>query len=273
MNGHFSIDFIVPRDISYRYGSGMVSYYATDYQHDASGLYEDFFIGGFYDDAVLDEEPPTVQLYIDDEMFVSGGITGNSPTLIAYVEDASGINTTGAGIGHDIVASLSGPSGGYYVLNDYFVSDMGSQGRGTITYRMPNLEEGDYILTLKVWDIYNNSGVASIAFRVADSQLMALEEPFCFPNPMAGEAYFSFGHNQVGNNMDVQIRIYDITGRLVTIVNEQVQGTSARTNPIYWNGCTSNGSKLTSGLYVYSIIATNDQGETATVTSKFIVSR
>jgi hypothetical protein len=273
VNGHFSIDFIVPRDISYRYGSGMVSYYATDYRHDASGLYEDFVIGGFYDDAEQDVDPPMVQLHIDDEMFVSGGITGNSPTLIAYVEDASGINTTGAGIGHDIVATLTGPSGGYYVLNDYFVADMGSQGRGTITYRMPNLEEGDYILTLKVWDIYNNSGVASIAFRVADSQLMALEDPLCFPNPVAGEAYFSFGHNQVGNNMDVQIRIYDITGRLVTIVNEQVQGTSARINPIYWNGRNTDGSALSAGLYIYSIFASNDQGETAVITSKFIVTR
>lgn len=273
VNGHFSIDFIVPRDISYRYGGGMVSYYATDYQHDASGLFEDFVIGGFYEDAVQDEQSPVVQLYIDDEMFVSGGITGNSPTLIAYVEDASGINTTGAGIGHDIVATLTGPSNGYYVLNDYFTSDLGSQGRGTIVYRMSNLEEGDYILTLKVWDIYNNSGVSSIAFRVTDSQLMALEDPLCFPNPVAGEAWFSFGHNQVGNNMDVQIRIYDITGRLVTIVNDQVQGTSARVNPIYWNGCASNGSKLKAGLYIYSIYATNDQGESATITSKFIVTQ
>lgn len=272
-NGRFSIELIVPRDISYRYGSGMVSYYATDYQHDASGLFEDFVIGGFYEDAVEDEEPPTVQLYIDDEMFVSGGITGNSPTLIAYLEDASGINTTGTGIGHDIVATLTGPSSGYYVLNDYFVSDMGSQGRGTITYRMPNLEEGDYILTLKVWDIYNNSGVTSIAFRVADSQLMALEDPLCFPNPVDGEAYFSFGHNQVGNNMDVQIRIFDVSGRLVTILNEQVMGTSARANPIYWNGRSNNGSQLSPGLYIYSINATNDQGETATITSKFILIR
>ena len=273
VTGRFSIDFIVPRDISYRYGSGMVSYYATDGRHDASGLFEDFVIGGFYDDAVQDEDPPEVRLFIDDEMFVSGGITGNSPTLIAYVEDASGINTTGTGIGHDIVATLTGPSDGYYVLNDYFTSDLGSQGRGSITYRMSNLEEGDYILTLKVWDIYNNSGVASIAFRVADSQLMALEDPLCFPNPVNGEAWFSFGHNQAGNNMDVQIRIYDITGRLVTTVNEQVQGTSARTNPIYWNGCASNGSRLTAGLYVYSIFATNDQGESAAITSKFIVAR
>jgi flagellar hook assembly protein FlgD len=77
----------------------------------------------------------------------------------------------------------------------------------------------------------------------------------------------------VGNNMDVQIRIYDITGRLVTIVNEQVQGTSARINPIYWNGRNTDGSVLSAGLYIYSIFASNDQGETAVITSKFIVTR
>lgn len=273
VDGHFSISFVVPRDISYRYGSGMVSYYATDYVNDAAGLYEDFIIGGFYDEAVQDENPPQIQLFIDDEKFVSGGITGNSPILIAYVEDASGINTTGTGIGHDIVATLTGPSAGSFVLNDYFVAEAGNQGKGSLSYKMPNLEDGDYILNLKVWDIYNNSSVASIAFRVTDSELMALEDPLCFPNPVKGDAYFSFGHNQVGNNMDVQIRIFDITGRLVVILNEQVYGTSARTHPIYWNGCAANGSKLNSGIYIYSISATNYQGEVATITSKFIVTQ
>lgn len=273
VNGRFSIDFIVPRDISYRYGNGMVSYYATDYQEDASGLYEDFIIGGFYEDAVLDEDPPVVKLFIDDEKFVSGGVTGDSPTLIAYVEDASGINTTGAGIGHDIVATLTGPTNESYVLNDYFVSDMGYQGKGVIKYRMQNLAEGDYILNLKVWDIYNNSGTASIAFRVVNSELMVLEEPMCAPNPFTNETYFSFGHNQIGNNMDVQIRVFDMMGRLVAVLNEQVFGTSARTNPIRWDGCSNFGGKLPAGLYVYTITATNDQGEVATITSKLMISK
>ena len=273
VNGRFSIDFIVPRDISYRFGSGMVSYYATDYHNDASGLFEDFTIGGFFEDAVLDDDPPEVWLYIDDEQFVSGGITGDSPTLIAYVEDASGINTTGAGIGHDIVATLTGPTNESYVLNDYFVADMGYQGKGTVTYRMQNLKEGDYILNLKVWDIYNNSGTASITFRVANSGMMVLEDPTCAPNPFTSETYFSFGHNQIGNNMDVQIRIFDMMGRLVAVLNEQVAGTSARTNPIRWDGCSNYGGKLPAGLYIYSIIATNDEGDVATITSKLMISR
>lgn len=273
VNGRFSIDFIVPRDISYRYGSGMVSYYATDYQNEAAGLFEDFIIGGFCEDATLDEEPPAVRLFIDDEHFVSGGVTGDSPTLIAYVEDASGINTTGTGIGHDIVATLTGPTNESYILNDYFVAEMGYQGKGKITYRMQNLEEGDYILNLKVWDIYNNSGTASIAFRVANSEMMVLEDPICAPNPVTDEAFFSFGHNQIGNNIDVQIQIFDIMGRLVTVLNDQIAGTSARTNPIRWNGCSNSGGKLPAGLYIYTIIAVNDNHETATITSKLLISR
>lgn len=272
-NGRFSIDFIVPRDISYRFGSGAVSYYATDYTNDASGLYEDFTIGGYYEDAVMDEDPPLVRLYIDDEHFVSGGITGNSPTLIAYVSDHSGINTTGAGIGHDIVATLSGPIDDSYVLNDYFVADLGSQGDGVVNYRMQNLPDGDYILTLKVWDVYNNSGVSSIAFKVVSSSRMVLEDPICAPNPVAGETFFSFGHNQIGNNMDVVIQIFDMMGRRVAVLQQQVSGTSARSHPIRWDGCANNGGSLPSGVYVYSVTATNDQGETAAITSKFIVIR
>ena len=273
VDGHFSIDFIVPRDISYRFGSGAISYYATDYVNDASGLFEDFVIGGYYEDAVMDEEPPQVRLFIDDEHFVSGGITGDSPTLIAYVSDRSGINTTGTGIGHDIVASLSGPIDASFVLNDYFVADMGSQGNGVVTYRMQNLPEGDYILTFKVWDIYNNSGVSSITFKVVSSMHMVLEEPICAPNPVAGETFFSFGHNQIGNNMDVVIQIFDMMGRRVTVLRQQVAGTSARSHPIRWDGRANNGDVLPSGVYAYSITATNDQGETAAITSKLIILR
>ena len=270
VNGHFSIDFTVPRDISFRYGNGMVSYYATDYEHDANGKYEDFIIGGFYEDAVIDDTPPTIHLTIDDDFFVNGGITSESPTLIAHVEDESGINTTGAGIGHDIVATLTGAYDASFVLNDYFVAEQNHQGIGTITYRIQSLPEGNYTLSLKVWDIYNNSSTATIDFTVTNSAMMALEDPISFPNPFTDETSFSFGHNQIGKNMQVEIQIYDVMGRLVNIIREQVKGTSARTNPIRWNGRTSDGKQLPAGLYVYRIFATNDEGETACITSKLI---
>lgn len=272
-NGYFTIDFIVPRDIAYRYGTGMVSYYATNYDNDANGKFEDFIIGGFYDDAVVDNDPPQIRLFIDDTLFVSGGITGQNPLLLAYVEDESGINTTGAGIGHDITATLIGPAKNSYCLNDYFVSEVDQPGKGTINFKMLNLPNGDYSLTVKVWDVFNNSNTASIDFTVVNNGAMAAENPANYPNPVTDETYFIFDHNQIGNNLKVQIDIFDIMGRWVARINETVAGTSLRSTPIRWDGNSANGERLTNGVYVYRILATNDNGETTSLVSKLVLSK
>lgn len=273
VNGRFKISFIVPRDISYRFGQGLINYYATDYENEANGNCDSFIIGGFYDEAFEDNDPPEIRLFIDDTLFVSGGVTGESPILLAYVEDESGINTTGAGIGHDIMATLTGPTRNAYCLNDYFVAEIDQPGKGTITYKMQNLPDGDYTLTLKVWDIYNNSGTATIDFTVVNSSGMHIENAYNMPNPMTDETCFVFDHNQVGNNMKVDIYIYDIMGRCVNTLSEQVSGTSTRITPIRWNGRSAHGENLRNGLYVYRIVATNDQGETATLVSKLVLSK
>lgn len=272
-NGHFKMDFIVPRDIAYRYGQGLISYYATDYNVDANGSCDSFIIGGFYDEAIADTKAPDIRLFIDDTLFVSGGLTGESPTLLAFVADESGINTTGAGIGHDIMATLSGPSKNSYCLNDYFVSEVDDPGKGTITYKIQDLADGDYTLTLKVWDIYNNSNTASIDFTVVHSDGMVVEHPANWPNPVFDETFFTFDHNQVGNNMKVEIQIFDILGRWVTTLSETVSGSSTRVAPIRWNGRSSNGATLRNGVYVYRIIATNDKGETSTLVSKLVLGK
>ena len=272
-NGHFKIDFIVPRDIAYRYGQGLISYYATDYEMDANGSCNSFIIGGFYDEAFDDTDAPEIRLFIDDSLFVSGGVTGENPTLLAYVADESGINTTGAGIGHDIMATLSGSSKNSYCLNDYFSSEINDPGKGVITYKMLDLEDGDYTLTLKVWDIYNNSNTATIDFTVIHSDGMVIEHLANSPNPVTDETCFSFDHNQIGNNMKVDIHIFDIMGRWVTTLSNQVNGSSMRTAPIRWNGRGAHGEALRNGVYVYRVVATNDKGEKASVVSKLVLTK
>lgn len=273
VNGRFKINFIVPRDISYRYGQGLINYYATDYEIDANGSCDAFIIGGFYDEATEDVEGPEIKLFIDDTLFVNGGLTGQNPMLLAYVEDESGINTTGAGIGHDIMATLTGPSKNAYCLNDYFSAELDQPGKGSIGYKMQDLADGDYTLTLKVWDIYNNSGTATIDFTVVNNSGMVIENAFNAPNPVTDETHFVFDHNQVGNNVKVDIYIYDIMGRWVTTISETVSGTSTRITPIRWNGRGSRGENLRNGVYVYRIVATNDNGETATLVSKLVLSK
>ena len=54
---------------------------------------------------------------MNDESFVSGGITNENPTLLAKLFDENGINTA-SGVGHDIVANIDGDETNPFILND-----------------------------------------------------------------------------------------------------------------------------------------------------------
>ena len=271
VDGEFEVSFIMPRDIAFNYGNGLISYYATDYVNDANGVFTDFIVGGFDENAVLTDDAPQLRLFIDDTLFVDGGTTNQNPILLAYVNDKYGINTTGNGIGHDIVATLSGPTSGSYRLNDYFESEYDQQGVGLITYNFQNLQDGEYTLKLKVWNINNISNEAVIHFVVANSNDMVVDNPQNMPNPCKEGTYFVFGHNQTGNVMDVKIEIFDIMGQRIATMSKEIYGSEARTSPIYWDGCSSGGHRLAVGVYPYRITVTNESGQTASCSSKLVI--
>ena len=66
-----------------------------------TGSEERVYIGAIDPNGINDTEGPAIDLYINDDNFVNGGITDESPILIAQLYDENGINTVGNGIGHD----------------------------------------------------------------------------------------------------------------------------------------------------------------------------
>ena len=117
-NNKWSVSFVVPKDIKMPVGNGRVSFYSRDeaFKQDFTGYESQIKVGAYNNKAVADNTPPKVKLYMNNDSFVSGGIVNTSPTLIAYVEDENGINTSG-GIGHDIVAYLDGDETKPFILN------------------------------------------------------------------------------------------------------------------------------------------------------------
>ena len=166
INGKFSFQFIVPKDINYKHDFGRISYYAENGVTDANGYNEDFIIGGSVT-GENDVTGPEIDLYLNDSTFVFGGMTDENPVLLAFIRDRNGINTTGNGIGHDIVAVLDRETNNSIVLNDDYESDLDSYQSGTIEYAFKDLSEGRHTLELTVWDTYNNSAKAYIEFVVA----------------------------------------------------------------------------------------------------------
>lgn len=271
-NGKFKIGFTVPKDIRYDYGKGLISLYATDYQTDANGSFDNVVVGGYDETVTPDTIGPEVYVYIDDTLFVDGGITSENPYIIAKIRDKAGINTSGAGIGHDIMAVLSGATSKSYNLNNYYESPMEINEFGELTYRLYNLNEGEHNLRLRVWDIFNNSTTVSINFKVVKSNNFALENLINVPNPMSNETRIMFDHNQSGE-INVLVRIFNISGQLVRTIEDTRYGNSMRIDPIVWNGTNDNGSPLPSGIYVYNVTISNENNEKASGFSKIIITR
>ncbi len=271
VNGDFSYSFIVPKDIAYQYGKGRISYYAQNGFADASGHYENFFIGGSSDNALNDVQGPQVKLFMNDEKFVSGGITDENPKLYALVNDSSGINTVGNGIGHDITVQLDNRTDQVFVLNDYYEAELNSYQKGKIIYGLDDLSEGPHTVKLKVWDINNNSSEVTTDFVVASSAGLALKHVLNYPNPFTTNTTFYFEHNKPCTGLQVQVQIFTITGKLVKTINENIQCEGFLSNKIKWDGRDDYGDQIGKGVYIYNLKVRAGDGTSAHKIEKLVL--
>lgn len=270
-NGDFTFTFIVPKDISYSFGPGRISYYAYDGITDANGNYEDVIIGGSADSVAADAQGPQVNLYLNDDKFVFGGVTNENPLLYAVVSDPNGINTVGNGIGHDIAAVLDENTNKTIVLNEYYQADLNSYQSGTIRYPFSQLDEGRHTLKMKVWDVYNNSSDAYTEFVVSQSAELALSHVLNYPNPFTTNTQFMFEHNRPCADLDVNIQVFTVSGKVVKTINQQVNCDGFRAEGITWNGRDEYDQKIGRGVYVYKIKVRTPEGYTAQAFEKLVI--
>lgn len=272
-NGLFKFSFIVPKDISYKYGKGKISYYTDNNIIDGNGYYDDFIIGGTADSSAIDNEGPSIDLYMNNDKFVFGGITDENPMMLSFVSDSNGINTVGNGIGHDITAILDENTNNKIILNDFYKADLDSYQSGKIEYYLSNLEEGNHSLRLKVWDVYNNSSEAYTEFIVAKSAELAIKHVLNYPNPFTTKTDFYFEHNQANQQLDVMIQIFTVSGKIVKTINTKVYSDGYRSNPISWDGLDDFGDRIGRGVYIYKLSVRSPNGNTVNKFEKLVILR
>lgn len=271
INGEFSFSFLVPKDITYNFGKGKISYYAHNGVNDANGFYDKVVIGGSNPNAVPDNQGPIVSLYMNDKKFVSGGTTNENPKIYAEITDVSGINTIGTGIGHDVVAILDENSSKPIILNDYYVSDLNTYQSGKIRYPLNELSEGNHTLSLKVWDVQNNSTSSFTDFVVSNQADLALTHVLNYPNPFTSKTKFFIEHNQCCVSLRVLIQVYTISGKVVKSISKTINNEGFRFDGIEWDGKDEYGDKLARGVYIYRVSVTDGAKKKADKIEKLVI--
>ena len=273
VNGAFQFDFVLPKDISFAVDTtARISLYArSNDKKDASGFRDELSIGDRDPNAVDDGTGPDLEIFLNDENFVFGGFTDESPTLIARVFDENGINTVGTGIGHDITGTLDGDLSKAIVLNDFYESDLNTYKSGRVTYKFDKLEPGNHELKVKVWNVHNNSSETTTEFIVANSEEFAIERLLNYPNPFTTHTEFFFEHNQSCEFLNVKIEVFTVSGKLVKSIVTVSNTDGFRNEPIPWNGRDDFGDRLATGVYVYKISVQNPSGDQVKKFEKLVI--
>lgn len=270
-NGKFNISFAVPLDINYSDKAGIMNFHAvsSDKQMLAHGYCTNFIVGGT---AAVDNDSigPSIYCYLNSPSFVNGGNVNSTPYFVAQITDANGINSTGNGIGHDLQLIIDGDMAKTYTLNDNFVYDFGTYTSGTTYYQLPELSVGKHKLKFRAWDILNNSSTVSLDFNVVRGLTPKLFNVGVTKNPASTSTTFIINHDRVGTTMDVDIDVFDASGRLLWTRHESGVSTGGAYTST-WNLCTDSGQQLQTGVYLYRVRVACEGSSQASKANKLVV--
>lgn len=269
-DGRFEYTFMVPKDIRYNYGNGRIVYYARTEEEvapiEAVGHFEDFTIGGTGSYLVQDTVGPQMHIYLNTPAFKDGDKTYETPRFFADLYDENGINTAGAGIGHDLMLIIDDEAKKTYTLNEYFTAANNSYQAGQVSYLMEALPNGPHSLMFRAWDLLNNSTTQVLNFIVEAGLDPSIYSITTYPNPVQSTGVLNLvvNYDQPDELLQTEVYLYNTSGQMIWSHTQQ--------NPdrVVINLADMG---LNVGVYVYSVRIKSASSGYSASSGKIIVTR
>lgn len=251
-NGQFTINFFIPKDVSYgSVGAKVIAYIVGENSDNLLGKYG-IPITGNEATTTIDTTGPKITAWIDDPSFRNGDIVSSTPTLYAELSDTHGINITG-GLGHTIYLSLDNGKS-IFDLTGYFHYYDGSSTTGSLHAPLGKLSPGEHTLFFRAWDNLNNSSSIELNFKVQREEQGGIVDILPYPSPFKDYTFITF---RLLSPAEVSLDIFTITGR--KIWSAEKSHMQVGYNQIKWEGADRNGKRVSRGIYIYRLVAKNNE--------------
>lgn len=267
-NGRFSYQFMTPKDIRYNYGNGRIVYYAFDDEHyrDGLGLKQDFIVGGIADVQITDTVGPEIVMYLEEEEQYKplDATTYATPRFFASLYDKYGINTIGSSIGHDLQLVVDNSTTQTYNLNSLFIADKDSYQSGSVTFRLPDLEDGVHSLYFRAWNLINISSDRMMTFNVKHDAAPTLYKVIAYPNPVSisDNLTLELKHDQKDLILATEVCFFDLAGRLLW---RQSQPNA------FEMSVPMSDIAISTGVYIYRVTIKSETNGSSSLAGKIIV--
>ena len=269
-DGLFNYTFMVPKDIRYNFDNGRIVYYAVTEDSletaEAVGHFEQFIIGGTGSTVAIDTIGPEMEIYLNSPAFRNGDKTYATPRFFANLYDKNGINTAGAGIGHDLMLIIDDDPKMIYSLNEYFTAANNSYQAGQVSYLMEELANGPHSLTFRAWDLLNNSTTKSLNFIVEAGLDPSIYNVTTYPNPVqqSGVVHLIVNYDQPDELIETEIYLYNAAGQMVYSHKQDNPDEVSINLPSLG---------LNTGVYIYSVKIKSASSKYSTTSGKIIVTK
>jgi hypothetical protein len=248
-----------------------MSYYAENGNIDASGADIAFILGGKSIADISDTKGPSMSCYLNDSTYTNGSNVAPSSKLFVALYDVSGINISGLAIGHDISATLDGDFRKTWFLNDFFEPSFTEQGKGSIQFVIPEMEEGAHALTIRAWDNFNNSSTCKLDFNVMPVVETHIENVKLYPNPTWNGSTISFALSGLAGAVNIELQVITSAGTRIKSIRNTINIPVGRSIEVGWNGLDEMGKKPQKGIYIFRVIVKNAAGRTVQKVQKLIL--
>ena len=268
--GEFNYTFMIPKDIRYNFGNGRIVYYAVSADStdamEAVGHFEDFTVGGTGSILAADTIGPEMEIYLNTKAFKDGDKTYATPRFFADLYDENGINTAGAGIGHDLMLIIDNNPSMIYLLNEYFTAANNSYQAGQVSYLMDALPDGQHSLSFRAWDLLNNSTTKTLNFIVEAGLDPSIYSVTTYPNPIrqSGVLNLIVNYDQPDELLQTEVYLYNINGQMVYHHTQENPDEVRISLPTLG---------LSAGIYVYSVKLKSANSKYSTTSGKIIVTK
>lgn len=278
--GEFKMNFVLSKDISYKDDLARISLYASDGNaNEAQGYHDKLVINGTSEEVAYEENGPAIKvMYLNTPFFKSGDIVNESPMLYAEIEDETGLNISQAAIGHEMQVIVDNDPNRTYIVNNFFTPASGDSKKGIIRFPVPDMIDGSHTLKLRVWDVFNNSSVASASFEVKRGSKPEIYSiyyraytPTNLPTVGGGDIDFFIKHDRPENKLNIEIRVYDLAGKLIWNTFKLGLSEQQTSFPVSWDLTGNDGLTVRPGHYLYQVIVSTPNSKHASEAKKMVI--
>lgn len=271
--GRWNLTLLMPSEIEHNFTPALLSMYASSNDgREANGACEQFYVYGFDSEAAPDETGPEItDFYLNTASFTDGTRVNSTPVVFATFTDASGINLSKAGIGHNMLIVVDGNI--YHGdVADSYVPDAEDPTKGSIKYALPEVTPGEHTLTLTVWDNANNSSSASLAFNVGVGLPPSIVDLSASATPAVTSTVFTLTTDRPMSTMTCLWEVFDLNGKRLWSKRTDTSTDIDSRLQTEWNLTDENGRRVARGIYIYRVTLSTPEGYTSRASRRIAVS-